>query len=92
MPSLTPSPKPPRPRSAGKRARGRVLFVGELLHRPATDPHARSGRPTEDPLPCYRGNRDLPAQFDDGECRHCRNHLTLRCPYIDDFLDDLDDG
>ncbi len=82
-------------RSASRRGGG-FVFLGERLAPPTDadhhhhDEHTGPGRPPEDPLPCYRFNEGLAPAYDDGECPHCRRYLTLRCPYIDDFLDQID--
>jgi len=45
----------------------------------------------EEVMECYEFNERLDPSLDDGECIHCRKYLTLSCPHIDEFLDDLED-
>jgi hypothetical protein len=40
---------------------------------------------------CYVFNRSLRGGLDDTRCSHCIHYLTSRCPYIDEFLDDVED-
>lgn len=44
-----------------------------------------------EPMPCFEFNGALSRTHEDGQCVHCRNFLTLECPYIDRFLSE-DDG
>jgi len=40
---------------------------------------------------CYEFNSKLDAGQDDKHCRHCKKYLTLHCPHIKDFMDDVED-
>ena len=44
-----------------------------------------------EPMPCFEFNGDLSTAQDDGRCIHCRNFLTLDCPYISHFLGEEDE-
>ena len=40
---------------------------------------------------CYEFNARLESSLNDRCCVHCSKYLTLRCPYLDDFMDDIED-
>jgi hypothetical protein len=40
---------------------------------------------------CYEFNARLESSLNDGCCVHCSKYLTLRCPSLDDFMDDIED-
>jgi len=37
---------------------------------------------------CYVFNKNLDFSCDDARCCHCRHYLTLRCPHIEEFVDE----
>lgn len=39
---------------------------------------------------CYVFNARLPRDKDDNCCVHCKLYLTLQCPHLDDFMDEVD--
>jgi len=39
---------------------------------------------------CYEFNSKLEGSLDDKCCIHCNLYLTLRCPHLKDFMDDID--
>ena len=53
---------------------------------PAAVPFPRQNRP------CYIFNPRLEREKDDRACEHCRYYLTPRCPHLDEFLEDLEEG
>lgn len=40
------------------------------------------------PLECYEFFTTLQKRFDDGLCEHCRKYLTVKCPHIDEFIEE----
>jgi len=44
-----------------------------------------------EPLECYVFNDTLDEVLDDGACEHCKYFLTMKCPHIDDFIDEVEE-
>lgn len=42
-------------------------------------------------LECYVFNDALDPLLDDGACEHCRHFLTMRCPHVDEFIEEVED-
>ena len=40
---------------------------------------------------CYEFNKKFSEDLDDRCCDHCLHYLTLQCPHIKEFMDDIDD-
>jgi hypothetical protein len=40
---------------------------------------------------CYEFNEKFPEDLDDKCCMHCIMYLTLNCPHINDFIDDIEE-
>ncbi len=40
---------------------------------------------------CYVFNYRLKIQLDDNYCWHCIKYLTLRCEYIEDFIEEIEE-
>lgn len=55
---------------------------------PETGEHAEE---SESPMECYIFNPRLKKEFDDGKCEHCKKYLTMLCPYISEFIDEVED-
>ena len=60
--------------------------LGSARPDPAAGPFPRQNRP------CYIFNPQLERKKDDRACEHCRYYLTPRCPHLDEFLEDLEEG
>jgi hypothetical protein len=41
---------------------------------------------------CYQFNPKMTPELDDKCCKHCRLYLTLQCPHIKEFMDEVDEG
>jgi hypothetical protein len=41
---------------------------------------------------CYQFNAKLSPELDDKCCKHCKLYLTLQCPHIKEFMDEVDEG
>jgi hypothetical protein len=41
---------------------------------------------------CYEFNSKMGADLDDKCCRHCKKYLTLHCPHIKEFMDEVEEG
>jgi hypothetical protein len=41
---------------------------------------------------CYAFNVKLEAGLDDKCCKHCKLYLTLQCPHISEFMDEVEEG
>jgi hypothetical protein len=41
---------------------------------------------------CYVFNAKLEAPLDDKCCKHCKLYLTLQCPHINEFMDEVEEG
>jgi hypothetical protein len=41
---------------------------------------------------CYVFNAKLEGTLDDKCCKHCKLYLTLQCPHINEFMDEVEEG
>jgi|GEM_PF-1508394 len=41
---------------------------------------------------CYVFNVKLEGTLDDKCCKHCKLYLTLQCPHISEFMDEVEEG
>ncbi|MGB9635664.1 MAG: hypothetical protein ACPL1Y_00215 [Thermoplasmata archaeon] len=42
-------------------------------------------------LVCYVFNDAMDPLLDDGACEHCKYFLTMKCPHIDEFIEEVED-
>ena len=73
----------------------------KLLNYPRLDDKARllpeiketeeEGEEPKSPMECYIFNPRLKKEFNDGKCEHCKKYLTTSCPYINEFIDEVED-
>ena len=47
--------------------------------------------PIMDRARCFQRHPHLSPEFEDLRCEHCANYLTMQCPHIDLFIDDVED-
>lgn len=41
---------------------------------------------------CYVFNVKIEGALDDKCCKHCKLYLTLQCPHINEFMDEVEEG